>query len=49
MSRWDDIAMISFIACDIILENGSEFKLLYKYKLSVIGYEAKDILKRLFK
>ena len=49
MNRWDDIAMISFIACDIILENSNEFKLFYKYKLNVIGYEMKDILKRLFK
>ena len=26
MNKWDDLAMVTFIACDVIIENTENFK-----------------------
>lgn len=49
MDRWDNVAIVTFIACDVILENAQNFKLYSDYCYKNLKYEAKDILKRLFK
>ena len=49
MNKWDDLAMVTFIACDVIIENTENFKLFSNYFYKNLKYESKDILKRLFK
>ena len=49
MNKWDHLAIITFIACDVIIENTENFKLYSDYVYKSLRYEAKDIFKRLFK
>lgn len=49
MNKWDDFAIVTFIACDVIIENTGNFKLFSNYVYKNLKYEAKDIFKRLFK
>ena len=49
MDRWEDVALISFIACDIIVENCNEFKLFYTYKYKILKNEIKDIIRRVLR
>lgn len=49
MDKLDDLAIVTFIACDVIIENTNNFKLFSNYFYKNIKYEAKDIFKRLFK
>ena len=49
MDRWEDVALISFIACDIIVENSNEFKLFYTYKYKILKNEIKDIIWRVLR
>lgn len=49
MDRWDEIAIITFITCDTILENIYEINNFYKYYYGNIKKETKDIIMRLFR
>ena len=49
MDRWDNLAIVTFIACDAILENTLNFKLYSSYCYENLKIETKDIIKRLFK
>ena len=49
MNKWDDLAIVTFIACDVIIENTENFKLFSDYFYRALTYEAKDIFKRLLK
>ena len=49
MDKWDNLAIVTFIACDAILENTYNFKLFSNYYYEHFKAEAKDIIKRLFK
>lgn len=49
MNRWDDIAIITFIACDAVLENLNLGKNFYRYFCKKIESEAKEIVGKLSK
>lgn len=49
MDRWENFALVTFLACDAIIENSENFKLFSKYYFINFKYETKDIFKRLFK
>lgn len=49
MNKWDNLAIATFIACDVIIENTESFKLFYSYFYENLKYETKEIFNRLFK
>lgn len=49
MYRLEKIALISFVACDIIVENGEEFKVFYRYKYKILKNEIKEIIRRVLR
>lgn len=49
MDKFDGIAILAFITCDVVLENIYEIRNFYKYYYKNIKNETKDIVKKLFK
>lgn len=45
MIKIDELALITFIACDIFIENTNEIKFIYRK----INCETKEIIKMLFR
>lgn len=49
MSKWDEVFLITFITCDVIIENNNGIKNFYNFIYKNLKVETKDILGRLFK
>ena len=49
MNKFEELALITFIALDVVVENPNNIKLLCGIYLDNIKLETKDVIKRLLK
>lgn len=49
MNRFDELALVTFITCDLIIEGSQKFKTFYRYCINNVKYETQDVIKKLFK